>query len=107
MWALGTHHGPAAIFKKMVSAMMGRDVTLLRGAGTRMATWFYAIIRALRLKECLEATVGSQEHLELDRNDRMTKAVMDVKNPLIWKAMFVVTGLAHGPVLVLRYILRL
>ena len=48
----GVNHGIYAQFMAQ-SALenQGRKVGLLRGAGTRMALWFYAMMRALRLRQ--------------------------------------------------------
>ena len=50
----GANHAIYAQFMAQSSmANKGRKVGLLHGAGTRMALWFYAMMRVLRLRQAL------------------------------------------------------
>ena len=57
----------------------------------------------MRLKPVLEGTVDKPAHVNLDKTNRMTNAVMDVKNHKVWHAFYVLCGVGHGPMLTLRY----
>ena len=50
----GANHGIyAQLMAQSALSNSGRAVGLLRGAGTRMALWFYAMIRLLRVRKAL------------------------------------------------------
>ena len=66
----------AAMHNKM------KKVGLLRGAGTYMATWFYAMIGILRLKALLPVTIHQVQFRELNLNKRDRLAVMNIENDL-------------------------
>jgi hypothetical protein len=62
----GASHGIYALFMHHSAlANNGRKIGLLRGAGTRMASWFYAMVRALCLRQVLLATVHSVQFTNL------------------------------------------
>ena len=48
-------------------------------------------------------TVMSPNHVQLDKTQRMHKACVDVKNNEVWNGLYVLCGLCHGPLLVIRY----
>lgn len=76
---------------KASTTVNGRPVGLLRGAGTRMAYWFYAMHRALRLQDVLLSTIHSPAFSTLDivkTDDRVRLAVTDMKDPIFWKALY-------------------
>ena len=81
----------------------GKAIGLLRGAGSRFATWFYAFIRALRLKTALQGTIHDAKFRVLDHNDATRGAVLDVENAKFWKAMYVVTRSVFPALRLLRY----
>ena len=103
MWSSGAHHAPYAMFNMFATQIHGRKIGLLRGAGTRMAGYWYGMMRALCLKSCLEATVDLPAHVQLPMTRRMTNAVIDVKSHKVWNALYVLCKVAHGPLLTLRY----
>ena len=84
VFGCGSSHGIYAIFiAQTKKANGGRDIGLLRGAGNRFATWFYAMHRALRLEGALLATVHDPQFSKLDivkTNNRGMLAVHDVKS---------------------------
>ena len=45
----------------------------------------------------------SPNHVQLDKTQRMHKACVDVKNKEVWNGLYVLCGLCHGPLLVIRY----
>jgi hypothetical protein len=63
----GAHHAIYAQFMAQSSMYnKGQPVGLLHGAGTRFASWFYAMHRALRLRQALLSTIHQQKFLELE-----------------------------------------
>jgi hypothetical protein len=57
----GANHGNyAQIMAQSAMANKGCLVNLLRGAGTRMALWFYAVVHLLRLRQPLATTIHQQ-----------------------------------------------
>ncbi len=63
------NHGIHAQFMTQASAMNnGKWIGLLRWAGTRFATWFYALHRLLYQKKSLLATVHSPYFTSLALN---------------------------------------
>ncbi len=63
----------------------GRRVGLLHGATTRMALWFYAMMRVLRHKDVLKATIHTLQFRELSKNDKVRGAVRDIENATFLK----------------------
>ena len=75
-FGFGGSHGIHAQFMTQASALNnGKRIGLLRGAGTRFATWFYAMHRLLRQKRALYATVHSPAFQTLAHNTRVALAV--------------------------------
>ena len=67
VFGCGSSHGIYAIFiAHTTKANGGRAIGLLRGAGTRFATWFYAMHRAQRLERALLATDHDPHFAKLD-----------------------------------------
>jgi len=82
----GENHAIYAQFMAMSAlANGGRSVGHLRGAGTRMALRFYAMMRLLRLKRPLGATILQQKFVDLTLNDSVRAAVIDVTDDKFWK----------------------
>jgi hypothetical protein len=83
----GANHAIYAQFlaQSAMANNRGRKVGLLRGAGTQMALWFYAMMRLLRLKQALMATIHQQRFSDLTLNETVAMAVQDIKNPDFWK----------------------
>jgi hypothetical protein len=100
----GASHGIHAQFiAQSVAANNGRSVNLLRGAGTRFATWFYSMHRLLRLKPSLLATIHQPQFTQLPLNDRCRLAVKDIENPIFWKALYVLLRCVFPHLRFLRY----
>ena len=90
MFGSGASHAIYAIFIAQSAAMNnGRKIGLLRGAGTQFATWFYAMVRVLRLKPVLLATVHNVEFRKLTLPRRARLASRDVVNAGYFKAMYI------------------
>jgi hypothetical protein len=66
----------------------GCSVNLLRGAGTQMALWFYAMVRLLRLWQPLVATIHQQRFVDLNLNDSVRAAAHDIKDDKFWKCVY-------------------
>ena len=58
---------------------------MLRGATTRMASWFYAMMRVLCHKDVLKATIHTLQFRELSKNDKVRGAVRDIENATFLK----------------------
>jgi hypothetical protein len=100
----GANHGIYAQFMSQSGlANEGRKVELLRGAGTRMALWFYAMIRALRLRQPLTATIHQQKFVDLNLNDSAKTAVCDIKDDKFWKCIYILLHAVFPPLSLLRY----
>ena len=67
----------------------GRAVGLLRGAGTRIALWFYAMIRLLRVRKALTATIHQQKFADLSVKENVHAAVRDITNEMFWKRTYI------------------
>jgi hypothetical protein len=75
------NHGIYAQFMAQSAlANKGHKVGLLQGAGTQMALWFYAMMRLLRLKQLLTATIHQKKIVHLNLNDSVRAAVQDINN---------------------------
>ncbi len=81
----------------------GKKVGLLRGAGTRMAVWFYAMIRLLRLEQPLKATIHQQKFVSLQLNESARMAVLDIKEAKFWKCLYVLLHSVFPALKALRY----
>jgi hypothetical protein len=74
----GANHGIYAQFMAQSAlSKSGRAVRLLRGAGTRMALWFYAMIRLLLVRKALTATIHQQKFADLSVKENVAAAVRD------------------------------
>ena len=110
MFGSGASHSIYAQFiKQSISANSGRAIAigLLCGAGTRMATWFYAAHRALRLKDVLLATVHQPQFTDLElvkNDDRVRLAVLDIRDPMFWKSNYTPLRAIFPVLRALRYI---
>lgn len=59
----GAHHTPYALFKNNSKLLYGKSIGLFRPAGTRMAGYAIALMRAFRLKDAIKATVVMPQFL--------------------------------------------
>jgi hypothetical protein len=84
-------------------ANKGCSVNLLRGAGTRMALWFYAMVRLLRLRQTLAATIHQQRFVDLNLNDSVRAAVHDIKEDKFWKCVYLLVRAVFPPLRLLCY----
>ena len=104
MFGSGSNHGIYAQFLAQSSLTNGgRAVGLLRGAGTRMALWFYAMMRMLRVRQPLTATIHQQKFVDLSLNETVGAAVRDIKDDKFWKCCYIVLRAVFPALKLLRY----
>jgi hypothetical protein len=84
-------------------ANKGRKVGLLRGAGTQMALWFYAMMRLLRLKQPLIATIHQQKFVDLNLNDTVRGAVQYIKDDKFSNCIYLLLRAVFPALRLLRY----
>ena len=66
----------------------GRSIGLLKGADTRMASYFYSFHRSLRQRRALLATVHSNLWESVELTTRIRGAVSDIEDIDFWKALY-------------------
>ena len=76
---------------------------LIRGAGTRMALWFYAMMHLIRLQQPLKATIHQQKFLDLTLTNSAKGAVQDIKEDNFWKCMYILLRAVFPALRALRY----
>jgi hypothetical protein len=79
----------AQFMAQLALANRGWKGCLIRGAGTRMALWFYAMIRLICLQQPLKATIHQQKILDLALTNSAKGAVHDIKDDNFWKCMYI------------------
>jgi hypothetical protein len=100
----GANHAIYAQFIAQTSAANnGRKIGLLRGAGTRMALWFYGMMRLIRLKQPLKATIHLQQFRVLTLNASAKAAVHDIEDDKFWKCLYVLLCAVFPALRALRY----
>ena len=77
-----THAAHAQFMVQSAVDNNGRKIGLSRGATSRMASWFYAQLRMLRLRHTLEATIAQKKFRDLTLRENEKLAVQDIMNPL-------------------------
>ena len=84
----------------------GRPVGLLRGAGTRFASWFYAMHRALRLRQALLSTIHHQQkflELESVKKQSVRGAIQDIEDRKFWKCLYIIWRCVFPALRALRF----
>ena len=76
---------------------------MLRGATTRMASWFYAMMRVLRQKDVFKSTIPSILFRDLAKNDKVRGAVMDIENEVFFKALYILLRAVFPAIRALRF----
>jgi hypothetical protein len=102
----GAHHAIYAQFMAQSSMYSkGRPVGLLRGAGTRFASWFYAMHRALRLRQALLSTIHQQKFLELEsvKKQSVRGAIQDIEDKKFWKCLYIILRCVFPALRALRF----
>ena len=98
-----THAAHAQLMLQSAVDNDGKKIGLSRGATSRMASWFYSMMRMLRLRNTLEATIAQKKFRELMLNQKQKLAVADIVNPLFWKAVFTLLRAVFPALRCLRY----
>ncbi len=89
MFGHGASHGIHAHFMTQASALNnGKRTGLLRGVGTRFATWFYALNHLVRQKRALYATAHSPALQSLAHNAGVTLAVQEIEKSKFLRAIY-------------------
>ncbi len=100
----GANHAIHAQFMAQASVFNdGHKIGLLQGAGTRFATWFYAMHRLLRLKRALKATIHGAAFESVAKNARVVLAVEDIEDEVFWKSIFCLLRAVFPALKALRY----
>ena len=93
-------HSPSAMFKKYSRAHnKGVYIGFIKPSECRMAGEHIALLRLLRLKNALRATITSKEFLDLRVFHTVTSVLND---PTFWKWLFVMCRALYAPMRVLR-----
>jgi len=93
-------HSPSAMFKKYSRAHnRGIYIGFIKPLDCRMAGEHIALLRLLRLKNALRATITSKEFLDLRVFHTVTSVLND---PTFWKWLFVMCRALYAPMRVLR-----
>ena len=107
----GAMHGPYSQFMMQAAiANGGKRIGLLRGAGTRFATFFYAMHRLLRQKNVLLATIHQEKFRLLEvagtgagSNSRVRGCVNDIEDKNFWKSLYILLRAVFPAIRFLRY----
>lgn len=97
----GTHHQVHAVFRKQSMLFNnGRFVGLIRASDIRMAGHIIALLRLLRMKEVIDATMATPE---LIRNKEFPKALKSIlKSGPFWNFIFAVCRTLYPAMRLLR-----
>ena len=76
---------------------------MLRGATTRMASWFYAMMRVLCHKDVLKATIHTLQFRESAKNEKVRGAVRDIENDAFFKALYILLRAVFPAIRALRF----
>jgi hypothetical protein len=68
-----------------------------------MVSFFYGMMRCLRMRPALEATIHSSAFLALNPNKRVAHTVADIKNVAVWKTLYTVTKTGYPVICILCY----
>lgn len=75
---------------------------MLRGSGTRMALWFYGMLRILYVWKALLACIHQAKFLAIKKNASVNAAIFDIENKVFFKALFALLRANFHALLVLR-----
>ena len=93
-------HSPSAMFKNY-SRLHNKGIALgfIKPSECRMAGEHIALLRLLRLKNALQATITSKEFMDLKVFHSVTQILL---NPEFWKYLYVMCRALYAPMRVLR-----
>ena len=103
MFSSGAHHGPYVQFMAVTLQQHRINIGFLSGLGMRIATWFYAMVRALRCQQAIKATLFLVEFISLGINNRMAKAVTNVKGEHGWRGIYTILTVVYPVLKLLLY----
>ena len=100
----GAMHAPYAMFHRNTQTFNGgKRIGLIRAADTRMAGYFIAFHRMLRLRPALEATIASVEFRGLNLSKAVVvKVIAFLNNQEMWKSLHALTHCLFPALRVLR-----
>jgi hypothetical protein len=84
-------------------ANKGCTVGLLQGADTRMALWFYAMVRLLCLLQPMAATIHQQKFVDLNIYISVRAAVHDINNNKAWECVYLLLRAVFSALRLLCY----
>ncbi len=96
-----THHGPHAIFKK--HSIMHKNcicIGLIKINECRMARELIGLLRLLRLRDILRATIASKEFKDI-RGKTFQREVIVLENNDFWKYLFTLCHSLYAPMRIL------
>ncbi len=97
-------YGTHAQFLTQTSALNNaKRIDLLQGAGTRFATWLYAMYQLLSQKQVLYATVHSPAIQTLSHNARDELAMQNIENSPFFRVIYCLMRAMFPALCVLRY----
>ena len=105
----GSHHSTHAIYKRFSKEhFQGKFVGLISATNTRMAGYFIAFARLLRVKNILKSTIASSEFLNLtykkssNRTKKLKWAIQLIENDVICQNLYEITQAVFLALRVLR-----
>ena len=104
----GAHHSPHAIYKRYSrDHFQGKYVGLISAAETRMAGYFIAFARLLRVRNVLKSVINSSEFLNLignktNRSKKLEWATSTIDSDKFWDNLYVLTQAVFPALRVLR-----
>ena len=99
----GTFHSSHAVFTEHAKSFnKGRSIGLLRATDTRMAGYFMAMCRDLRMRQALVATVSSATFSVSSKKDKEVRAAQDIHDLTLWKRMYIICKVTLPALLILR-----
>ena len=103
-WFGGRHQALHAMFLKMSARFnKGRKVSLMRPSGTRMAGYWIAWTRVLRLKSTFEALIVDPAYLDLPKKQRPPDQLVEIlKMNDFWGFTYKFMRAMYGPLRLLR-----
>ncbi len=84
----GASHGIYAQFIAQATSFNNKKIGLLQGAGTRFATWFYAIHRVLCQKTAIKAKIHNPCFSSLSKNGCIEATIKDLADKFICKVIY-------------------
>ncbi len=104
IFSSGASHAVYAIFMHHTAmANAGCKIGLLCGAGTRMASYFYAMHRQLCLRQALLASIHCAEFKDLKKLPKNANhCISDIINPNFWRANYILLCCVFSAIRCLR-----